>query len=314
VCSYPYGPLNNEDFPGHLSAYSKLNLRWLNPTVLSKNGGATQVVTLRPAATTGDAYKIVLKTGTKLADGRGLRDRNEPNTQQKLLPQFQPRDGKYEEYLLLENRQAIWFDRDLNDRTGLVVYHVDEAVPRMDSRGYPGQPGWPHNGNHYRVSVLGADSAYHLERGQNKGDSRDPWKVGRVLGPGQGSKTISYPNTDTYQYGMVMNTGVSIEVLAESGRDVTVRIKFGRSSVRRAAYAAPAKESKTLDCANLWSSVDLEVTDENGEVSVESIECSTIAEDTDKYCELRDVSMWLDVWEVCRNECPQSECHDSDPY
>ena len=73
------------------------------------------------------------------------------------------------EYLLLENRQPTGFDSVI-PQGGLAIWHVDEAKgglatndPNGDE-GYPGQGGWPGNGNHYRNALLQADDDYDLDR------------------------------------------------------------------------------------------------------------------------------------------------------
>ena len=309
------------------------------------NTAREQVLSLRPAEISHDAIKIVLTNGKTLTGDNSTSPNLPPppleaetnGKKTKLLPQYQSHNnGQYQEYFLLEHRQALEFDRDLGNKTGLVIYHVDESVPRMNNAGYPGQEGWPRNGNHYRVAVLAADTQFHLERGINKGDSRDTWKPGVVLGPGSRGRTsagkdendadsstsskagtIVYPNTDTYQYGMVRETGLSIETVSEAMTELTVRISWENfdplgtaaptATAVKTALSEPAET--TASCTNLWSWVDLPVEDDNGVLSVESLSCDKVASDPDQYCSLSDFSMGWQVWEICREECPNSDCH-----
>jgi M6 family metalloprotease-like protein len=125
------------------------------------------------------------------------------------------------EYLLIENRQPYGLD-SLIPQGGLIIYHVDEAAP-LYNEGFPGQPGWPTNGNHYSVAVAQADGMYHLEggvNGLNVGDAGDPFH-----GAGVNSLTpcfdiedsCRYPNTDSYQNGIVNRTNVQITDISNSG-------------------------------------------------------------------------------------------------
>jgi len=339
IMGYPYGPENDEDFPGHLSAYSKADLGWIQPKSLIwsyKTSGAAEI-TLDPAELSGDAIKLVLANGntqtdTPPQDGDNGQDPPNPEIKEKLLPIYQNHNGnnKYEEYLLLENRQALEFDRDLKDKSGLVVYHVDESVPRMNNPGFPGQGNWPYNGNHYRVAVLGADTMFHLERGINKGDPQDTWKPGHVLGPGSPQRSpdntevapsqsrqgqlkgsAMYPNTDTYQYGVVHETGISIETIEEAiGGQLTVRIswgpKGGDNTNNPESSSSPQQQE---ECTNLWYWVDLQLPGTDGTLAVHSMSCQEIGLDPEYYCQLMDYSMGWNVWEICRAECPESDCN-----
>jgi hypothetical protein len=103
----------------------------------------------------------------------------------------------------------------------LVIYHVDEQAGLQNARGYPGQEGWPENGNHYRVAVMQADGLYDLEELRNEGDEGDLFVAGRSLGPGGGS---TYPNTDSYQSGTIVSTGISITDISASGRRMSFRV------------------------------------------------------------------------------------------
>jgi immune inhibitor A len=54
----------------------------------------------------------------------------------------------FNEYLLLENRRKTGFELDI-PQAGILIWHIDDSSD-YDTEGYPGQSGWPANGNHYR--------------------------------------------------------------------------------------------------------------------------------------------------------------------
>ena len=108
-------------------------------------------------------------------------------------------------------------------------YHVDENIwdvfknefgPKGNfPRGGPFQDNWPGNGKHYPVAILQADGKYELEQGINGGQngdgiSNDLWnKPTQILGPGNGEKVAKqadYPNTDSYAFGLISPTGITI--------------------------------------------------------------------------------------------------------
>ena len=76
------------------------------------------------------------------------------------------------QYFLVENRQKTGFDRYLPGE-GLLIYHVDEAMPNNDNEWCPGDPATPH----YKVALEQADGYYNLEgcNGLNEGDGGDPF-------------------------------------------------------------------------------------------------------------------------------------------
>lgn len=180
--------------PPHLSAWSKIFLKYITPTVISQSG----VYTAAPSATTREIYKIA--AGFPAG-----------------------------EYLLIENRQPVGFETILaNSRVnaaGLIIWHIDDKAGYY-GEGYPGQSGWPTNGRHYRVSVLQADGLYGLERNADSGNSGDPWRVGgnTVLSP------TSTPNTNTYQGGIVKSTGITITVLSPSNNTMSFRVELPGST------------------------------------------------------------------------------------
>jgi hypothetical protein len=128
------------------------------------------------------------------------------------------------EYLLIENRQpSCLYDSRMGESGGLAIYHIDENVPyeRMDVQGYPGQSGWPGNGNHYYLALLQADRQYDLEKGINLGDNGDLFRDGDVLVPSVSSQG-PYPNTDSYAYRKgVRRTGITVSNITTSGSTIS---------------------------------------------------------------------------------------------
>lgn len=103
------------------------------------------------------------------------------------------------EYLVIENRQPTSFDRNLfGGKGGLLIYHCDETIAGWGNAGFPGQTGWPDNGNHYKCALMQADGRFDLEQGVNSGDAEDLWTTGMFLGPGTNG---AFPNTDSYYLG-----------------------------------------------------------------------------------------------------------------
>jgi hypothetical protein len=130
-----------------------------------------------------------------------------------------------EEYLLIENRQPIGYDSQMWEG-GLLIWHIDDNVENNNEAGFPQQSGWPENGLHYRVAVLGADRKYHLERGINAGDHGDFWVKGHELLPGpleSKAKDFSmYPNSNSYTNGP---TGIRITDISPSRHSMLFKVK-----------------------------------------------------------------------------------------
>ncbi|MDH3647441.1 MAG: M6 family metalloprotease domain-containing protein [Gammaproteobacteria bacterium] len=172
-------------FPPHFSPWSKIDLGWVSPTVISASGSYN----LAQAETNAAVYRI---------------DNGYPSN----------------EYLLVENRQPVGFDGAM-PQGGLVVWHIDDSTG-YNTEGYPGQPGWPGNGNHYRVAVLQADGNYQLEKDTNRGDAGDVYHGGGVteIGPN------TTPNTDAYQNGNIISTGNTLSQISAAG--ATMSFTFGQ--------------------------------------------------------------------------------------
>merc|ERR1712078_457486 len=76
---------------------------------------------------------------------------------------------------------------------------------------------------------MGADGLYELEQGINGGGSTDLWNSPeQVLGPGNGEKKHSsegtYPNTDSYAFGDISPTGITIRNFQTKGEVVTFEV------------------------------------------------------------------------------------------
>ena len=177
-------------YPPHMSAWSKIQLGWVTPTVITAAG----TYTARQACTFPDIFQI---------------SKNFPTS----------------EYLLIENRQKCSFDAKVAG-PGLAVFHVDDTAS-YTTEGYPGQTGWPTNGNHYRVALLQADAAYNLEKGNNRGDSTDLFGATvKSIGPSGTSAGAAYPNTNAYKGGVIIDTCITIKNIATPSSSMSFEVSF----------------------------------------------------------------------------------------
>jgi len=115
---------------------------------------------------------------------------------------------------------------------------VDTNANNQGNRGYPGKAGWPVD--HYMVSVLQADGAYDIEKGNNVGDDADFWRAGDVLGPGPNT----WPNTDSIQ-GKQYQTNIKITIQSNPGFIMTFRVDGinGKSRVNGLGDELPVAEN-----------------------------------------------------------------------
>jgi M6 family metalloprotease-like protein len=180
-------------YPPHMSAWTKIQLGWVTPTLITSSG----TYKVRQGCNNPDVYQI----STNFPSG---------------------------EYLLIENRQKCSFDAKIPG-PGLAIYHIDELAS-FTTEGYPGQPGWPNNGNHYRVALLQADGRHYLEKGQNRGDATDLFFSGTsgvnsisTSGTGVGA---AYPNTKSYKGGIVQDTGISITNISAPSSEMSFVVNF----------------------------------------------------------------------------------------
>jgi M6 family metalloprotease-like protein len=169
--------------PTHMSAWTKMNLGWMQPQLLGPGTG----LVLQELANHPEAFLI-----------------------QNGYPQG--------EYLLLEYRNQVGFDAAI-PQPGLLVWHVDETKGILGfnnvnaDEGYPGQSGWPSNNNHYRLALLQADGGYDMEMNFDRGDSADPYHDGGV----DQINDSTTPSLESYQGGSITSAGNDLNDITENG-------------------------------------------------------------------------------------------------
>jgi M6 family metalloprotease-like protein len=189
IMSDAWGQGNDPTYPGHLDPWSKIKLGWVTPKRITSSA----TYKMQPSETKPDIYMI---------------------------------DGPYPEgeYLLIENRQALHYDHDIWTG-GALIWHIDDSVYLNTKAGgrYQGDE-WPANGDHYQVALVQADGLFELERNTNKGHADDFYtEEGQSLEPGNGGTV--YPNTDAYQGGQVVPTGVTITGFKMAGLQMWFTVK-----------------------------------------------------------------------------------------
>lgn len=117
------------------------------------------------------------------------------------------------EYFLVENRQRAGYDASLPGQ-GLLIWHIDEAIANNK------------NEAHYKVGLVQADGAKHLENNANRGDGGDPY-------PGTAGNVSftnsSNPNSQSYAGS---NTFVSVTGIPASAASMTVHVTVKQAVVK----------------------------------------------------------------------------------
>lgn len=124
------------EYPTHMNAWSKTELGWMTPAVVS-----------------------VDQSGNSLAASESNSEAIRINN---------PHDSS--EYFLLENRQLTGFDINMYS-SGLFIWHIDEEMTGL----WPGQNNVNASEPHYGVGLEQADGLFDLENNNGRGDDADPY-------------------------------------------------------------------------------------------------------------------------------------------
>jgi M6 family metalloprotease-like protein len=211
--------LYNGERPVLPCAWTKFALGWASPSVLSGN-------------------VAIVAAGAMSATGA--------NTSFKL-PTALPN-----EYFMVENRQALGYDRGLErwlgtDFGGLAIWHIDEntisskivsnTVNEVEC--YPGGPSCAVD--HYGVALVQADSQWHLEKFENRGNASDLWYPGN----GDSFDASSLPDSNLYD-GSASN--VSITNISDSDSTMTATVTYMQYQLT--TYVRPSgKGGISPDCS-----------------------------------------------------------------
>jgi len=127
---------SSPEYPTHMNAWSKAELGWITPTVVSSDQNG---YSLSASETTAETVRI-----------------------------NNPYDNS--EYFLLENRQQTGFDINMYN-SGLLIWHIDEEKTGL----WPGQNNVNASEPHYGVGLEQADGLFDLENNNGRGDGADPF-------------------------------------------------------------------------------------------------------------------------------------------
>eukprot|EP00984_Skeletonema_dohrnii_P005658 scaffold1996_cov120-Skeletonema_dohrnii-CCMP3373.AAC.5 len=186
-----WGVDGSQRYPPIISAWSKVQLGWIDPISIMEKGDYT----LKQSYQFPEVYKI--ESGYA------------PN-----------------EYLLIENRQPGSFDA-LLQFGGLAIWHIDEAMSVFGNEGFPGQIGWPAN-NKLKASLENyCRMACQQQALRYYGDlfRKDYFFGVDFLFPSEGHPSLGpFPNTDSYAGGVLTRTNHFISGITAAGPQMTFSI------------------------------------------------------------------------------------------
>jgi len=126
------------------------------------------------------------------------------------------------QYFLVENRQWLGFDNYL-PWEGLLIYHVDEAMPHNNWQWYPGYTTY----GHYKVALEQSDHLWQMEQNINRGNYGDPY-------PGAMPQHFTFNDTtlpDSKDYSFV-STFVAVENVSIPGDTMTADLKVWPTGIQ----------------------------------------------------------------------------------
>ncbi len=186
------GNWNSPTSPAHMCPWSKIQLGWLTPTVIT------------PATNISGPDELLNQLG------EALQTLNNVEFNPEVIKVYAT-SPPGSEYFLIENRQPMGFDANVHS-SGLVIWHIDDAMPDNNSQWYPGL----NPANHYKVAVEQADGNWDLEHNTNRGDAGDAF-----------ASTFfdcnTTPNTDSYTSGPSF---ISMSNISASGDPMTFDLTF----------------------------------------------------------------------------------------
>ena len=177
------------DTPAHMSSWCKSEMGWLEPVVLSSDE-----ISLNIPQVESSPYAVKIWED----------------------------DYFWSRYFLVENRQPVGFDSDL-EGPGLIIYHVDENR-RYGSYRFSSGPA-NDDETHKLVDVEEADGLDDMDNDVNRGDAGDPF-------PGTSNNFTfndnSYPSASRYDN---TETGIAVFNISSSDSlmtaDVNIRPQYG---------------------------------------------------------------------------------------
>jgi immune inhibitor A len=136
--------------------------------------------------------------------------------------------GASPEYFLVENRQKARFDQHIPEG-GLLVWHIDDSTAGNTDE------------NHYKVALVQADGARHLETRANRGDAGDPY-------PGSAdNRTFNAGSTPSSKSYAGAGTCVAVTEISNPGSSMTARLSVRCAPVKPKKFVKEKEFKKEIN-------------------------------------------------------------------